>query len=175
MSRTLAALLLAGAMAAPLSAQEPALITVVYFDLGNTLVKRVSDATRPTAWIPGSREALGQLRASGVRLGILSNTGNFSWEQVQADILPEDFDLSLFQEDLIVVSSAVGAQKPDPAIFTYAIEQSGRPAEEILFITESVDHVIAAQATGMRALWLTEGQLPVLVNDLLARNLVGSR
>ena len=175
MSRALVTILLAGVLTTPLWGQSPVTITVVYFDLGNTLVKRVPDATRPKAWIPGSREALTQLRASGVRLGILSNTGNFSWEQVQADVLPEDFDVSLFDEDLIVVSSVVGAQKPDPAIFTYAIAQSGRPAGEILFITESVDHVIAAQATGMRALWLTEGQLPVLVNDLVARNLVGSR
>ena len=164
---------LLAAIAAPAAGQTPAQISVIYFDLGNTLVKRVPDATRPTVWIEGTQEALAQLQASGVRLGILSNTGNFSWEQVRDEVLPEDFDPTIFQEDLIVVSSAVGAQKPDPEIFTYAIERAGLPPGDILFVTESVDHVIAAQASGMRALWVTEGQLPQLVAELVERNVVG--
>ncbi len=164
---------LLAAIAAPAAAQTPAQISVIYFDLGNTLVKRVPDATRPTVWIEGTQEALAQLQASGVRLGILSNTGNFSWEQVRDEVLPEDFDPAVFQEDLIVVSSAVGAQAPDPEIFAYAIERAGLPPGDILFVTESVDHVIAAQASGMRALWVTEGQLPQLVAELVERNVVG--
>ena len=164
---------LLAAIAAPAAGQTPAQISVIYFDLGNTLVKRVPDATRPTVWIEGTQEALAQLQASGVRLGILSNTGNFSWEQVRDEVLPEDFDPAVFQEDLIVVSSAVGAQAPDPEIFAYAIERAGLPPGDILFVTESVDHVIAAQASGMRALWVTEGQLPQLVAELVERNVVG--
>lgn len=164
---------LLAAIAAPAAGQSPAPVSVVFFDLGNTLVKRVPDATRPTVWIEGTQEALAQLQASGVRLGILSNTGNFSWEQVRDEVLPEDFDPAVFQEDLIVVSSAVGAQTPDPEIFAYAIERAGLPPGDILFVTESVDHVIAAQASGMRALWVTEGQLPQLVAELVERNVVG--
>jgi FMN phosphatase YigB (HAD superfamily) len=167
------AVLMAG-VGTPSAGQTPATVSVVYFDLGNTLVKRVPDASRPTIWIEGSQDALIRLQESGVRLGVLSNTGNFSWQQVQDEVLPEDFDVTIFQEDLIVVSSAVGVQKPDPGIFAYAIEHAGVPPGDILFITGSVDHVIAAQAAGMRALWVTEGQLPQLVTELLERNVVGT-
>jgi FMN phosphatase YigB (HAD superfamily) len=166
--------ILLASVGTPADAQSPTSVSVVYFDLGNTLVKRAPDAPRPTIWIEGSQDALFRLNESGVRLGILSNTGNFSWQQVRDEILPEDFDVAIFQEDLIVVSSAVGVQKPDPGIFAYAIEHAGVPPSDILFITESVDHVIAAQAAGMRALWVTEGQLPQLVTELLERNVVGT-
>ena len=159
--------------AAPATGQAPAPVTVVLFDLGNTLVKRVPDATRATVWIDGTQDVLAQLAESGVRLGILSNTGNFSWVQVREEILPEDFDATMFEEDLIIVSSAVGVQKPDPRIFAYAIERANVPPEAILFLTESVDHVIAAQASGMRALWVTEGQLPQLVTELIDDNVLG--
>lgn len=166
-------MMLAAAHAVPAAGQGPAPVSVVLFDLGNTLVKRVPDATRPTVWIEGTQASLASLRASGARLGILSNTGNFSWEQVRDEILPEDFDPALFEDDLIIVSSAAGAQKPDPKIFEYTIERVGLPPGDILFITESVDHVIAAQASGMRAVWVTEGRLPQLVAELIERNVVG--
>lgn len=170
----LATLVMLGVVhAVPAAGQAPEPVSVVLFDLGNTLVKRVPDGARPTVWIDGSQGALASLRQAGARLGILSNTGNFSWEQVRAEILPEDFDPALFEDDLIIVSAAAGVQKPDPKIFEYTIERVGLPPDDILFITESVDHVIAAQASGMRALWVTEGQLPQLVDELIERNLVG--
>jgi len=149
----------------PLQAAGPA-ISVVYFDLGNTLVKRVPGESR-RAWIDGAPESLARLEASGVRLGILSNTGPLPWQEV-LDILPEDFDPRIFDPALIVVSSAVGASKPDPQIFTFAITQAGVPPQEILFITETMDHVFAAQAEGMRALYVREGSLNQLVDDFLA-------
>jgi phosphoglycolate phosphatase-like HAD superfamily hydrolase len=166
--------ILLASIGTPAAAQTPATVSVVYFDLGSTLVKRAPDAPRPNIWIDGSQDALIRLKESGVRLGVLSNTGNFSWQQVREEILPEDFDATIFEEDLIVVSSAVGVQKPDAGIFIYSIEHAGVPPGDILFITESVDHVIAAQASGMRALWVTEGQLPQLVTELLERNVVGT-
>jgi len=142
-------------------------ISVVYFDLGNTLVMRAPGESR-RVWIPGAREALTQLHASGIRLGVLSNTGNLSWDEVLSRILPEDFDPTLFDPALIVVSSAVEAPKPDPRIFQFAIDQTGVTPAEILFITETMDHVFAAQAQGMRALYVSEGGLTQLVDDFLA-------
>jgi FMN phosphatase YigB (HAD superfamily) len=43
-------------------------ITVVFFDLGETLV------TSPRRWLQGAQALLNSLRQSGFRLGIISNT-----------------------------------------------------------------------------------------------------
>lgn len=141
-------------------------ISVVYFDLGNTLVARGPDGPR-RIWIAGAPDALTRLHQAGFRLGVLSNTGPLGWDEVLTGILPEDFDPTLFDPDLIVVSSAVGAEKPDPRIFQYAIDRAGVPPSAIVFITETMEHVFAAQAAGMRALWVGNGALPQLVDDLI--------
>jgi FMN phosphatase YigB (HAD superfamily) len=142
-------------------------VSVIYFDLGNTLVTRGTEGPR-RIWISGAPQVLTRLHDAGFRLGVLSNTGRLSWDEVLTTILPADFDPSLFDPTLIVVSSAVGAAKPDPRIFQFAITQTGVAAGEILFVTETMDHVLAAQASGMRALWVGEGSLSQMTDDLIA-------
>ena len=41
--------------------------------------------------------------------------------------------------DFFVVSSLVGMEKPDPAIFEHAIEKSGCSREEILYVGDDPD------------------------------------
>lgn len=142
-------------------------VSVIYFDLGDTLVKRGPEGQR-RVWISDAPQALTRLHDAGFTLGVLSNTGPFTWEEILENILPTDFDTTLFDPGLIVVSSAVGAEKPDPRIFQFAIAQTGLPAGEILFVTETVEHVLAAQASGMRALWVGEGDLSQMADNLIA-------
>ena len=142
-------------------------VSVIYFDLGNTLVKRGPEGPR-RVWISGAPQVLTRLHEAGFVLGVLSNTGPFTWNDVLSNILPADFDPALFDPRLIVVSSAVGAEKPDPRIFQFAITQTDLPAGEILFVTETMEHVLAAQASGMRALWIGEGDLSQMADDLIA-------
>jgi len=142
-------------------------VSVIYFDLGNTLVERGPDGPR-RVWISGAPQVLTRLHEAGFRLGVLSNTGPLTWDEVLTTILPTDFDPTLFDPKLIVVSSAVGVPKPDPLIFQFAITQTGLPAGDILFVTETMDHVLAAQASGMRALWILEGGLSQMADDLIA-------
>jgi FMN phosphatase YigB (HAD superfamily) len=142
-------------------------VSVIFFDLGDTLVKRGPEGQR-RVWISDAPQALTRLHDAGFTLGVLSNTGPFTWEEILKNILPADFDTTLFDPGLIVVSSAVGAEKPDPRIFQFAIAQTGLPAGEILFVTETVEHVLAAQASGMRALWVGEGDLSQMADNLIA-------
>lgn len=142
-----------------------AIVSVVYFDLGNTLVKRGPQGRR-RVWISDAQETLTRLHEAGFRLGVLSNTGPLTWEDVLTTILPSDFDTTLFDPDLIVVSSAAGSEKPDRRIFQFAIDRTGLPAGEILFVTETMQHVLAAQESGMKALWIREGALSQLADDL---------
>ena len=53
--------------------------------------------------------------------------------------------------DAVVVSGDAGVKKPDPAIFTPALEQTGLVADEALFVGDSPeDDVAGARAAGLR-------------------------
>lgn len=52
--------------------------------------------------------------------------------------------------DVIVDSSVVGYQKPHPAIFQIAEEQSGAQPDEILFIDNSAQHIKEASRRGWK-------------------------
>ncbi len=53
--------------------------------------------------------------------------------------------------DAVVVSGDAGVKKPDPAIFTPALEQTGLVADEALFVGDSPeDDVAGAKAAGLR-------------------------
>ena len=122
-------------------------IKVVFFDLGDTLV---TGKTGRKKWIPGAVGVLEGLRNKGVRVGIVSNTADFTREQL-LEILPEDFSFDLFEAELVVLSSEVNVTKPDPAIFRKAIERTGAVPGEALFVGENLVETLAAQGIGMRA------------------------
>lgn len=67
--------------------------------------------------------------------------------------LPHDLaQLGLVDEfDHIINSSAVGAIKPDPAIFTAALQKAGVPPSAALFIDDTPGHVEAAARLGIVA------------------------
>lgn len=93
--------------------------------------------------MPGALEALAELRRRRVRLGIISNTGGMTRRAI-IETLPRDFDLGAFEAGLVIFSSEVGVEKPDPHIFRLAVERTALPAEECLFCTENLLHTLAA-------------------------------
>jgi putative hydrolase of the HAD superfamily len=117
---------------------------VVFFDLGETL------ATQDRKWLPGAQALLASLRQAGYALGILSNTGDLKRTDILR-LLPADFDLGAFDEKLVVFSSEVGHEKPDPAIFKLAVARAKHPAGACLYCSESIVETLGAQAAGMRA------------------------
>ena len=58
-------------------------VKVVFFDLGQTLVSNGH-------WIEGAQDAVSSLLERGVRLGIITNTGNHTRDQL-VRLLPSDF------------------------------------------------------------------------------------
>lgn len=118
-------------------------LKVVFFDLGETLV------TQEKTWVPGAKNLLAQLSGKGVRLGVISNTGDLSRPDILKR-LPADFNLNLFESNLILFSSEVHVEKPAPAIFKLAIERAAVPAAKALFCTEDLLDTLAAQRAGMR-------------------------
>ncbi|MDY3561786.1 HAD-IA family hydrolase [Gemmata sp. JC673] len=124
---------------------DPLSIRAAFFDLGDTLV--VASDRR---WVAGAREALTDLRGRGLRLGVISNTGNRSRAEL-AELLPPDFDWGVFCGPLVLLSAEIGVAKPDPEIFRRAVAASGVTAPECLFCTESLLDALVAQRVGMRA------------------------
>lgn len=102
------------------------------------------------AWVvaDGAMESLRSLRRRGVKLAILSN-----WDsRIEQTLL--DLGLAeLFDE--LIVSHAVGYEKPHPEIFHSALRTTGARAERCLHVGDSLEADIRpARALGMRTLWV---------------------
>jgi HAD superfamily hydrolase (TIGR01509 family) len=67
--------------------------------------------------------------------------------------LPDDLAaLGLEREfDHIVNSSQIGAAKPDPGIFTAALQALGLLADQVLFVDDDARHVAAGREMGIRS------------------------
>jgi epoxide hydrolase-like predicted phosphatase len=83
-----------------------------------------------------------ELRACGVRVGMLSN----SW----GDMYPRERLDGLFEP--IVISGEIGLRKPQPAIYQYALERLAIPAGRVLFVDDAEPNILGAEAVGLRAL-----------------------
>jgi FMN phosphatase YigB (HAD superfamily) len=117
-------------------------IDVVFFDLGNTLV------TGQRKWVPGAKDAVETLGSAGVRLGVISNTGQLTRQQV-IELLPTDFDMDIFEDELIILSKEVGVEKPAAQIFGIAVDRAEVGPQSIIFCGESLSEVLAAQCIGI--------------------------
>ncbi len=92
------------------------------------------------------KETLERLRAQGLRLGILSNFPPHLEDALKRHGLHGYFDF-------FVVSSLVGLEKPDAAIFELAIERAGCPRDEILYVGDDLyDDIRGAQSVGLTAI-----------------------
>jgi putative hydrolase of the HAD superfamily len=90
--------------------------------------------------------ALSALRRRRLRVVCVSN-----WDYALPEVLDRIGLAALL--DGVVTSAAVGARKPDPAIFAAGLEAAGCGAAEALHVGDSSDEDIAgASAAGIRAL-----------------------
>jgi putative hydrolase of the HAD superfamily len=116
------------------------------FDGSSTLWRR------PTA---GVREALAALAATGVRLGVVSNAeGTVEARLAELAICQVGAGAGVSVE-VVIDSHMVGVEKPDPAIFGFALRAMDLDPARCLYLGDSVRIDVA----GSRAAGLT----PVLV------------
>jgi putative hydrolase of the HAD superfamily len=129
-------------------------VTLKYFKIQDeALVRRLSDAyvtisPLQTALFPKAIETLEALKQMDFKLHIITN----GFQEVQFVKL-ENCGLRAFF-DVVVCSEFVGKNKPDPAIFKYALNQAAAKAEKSVMIGDDY-HVDVAGAlrAGMQALW----------------------
>jgi putative hydrolase of the HAD superfamily len=108
-------------------------------------VEDLIEAIRFSAY-PDAAPALGALRDRGLRLIAVSN-----WDCA----LPRVLDRCGIERmlDGVVTSAEAGARKPDPAIFTVALELAGCEAGEALHVGDTAEEDVAgARAAGIRPL-----------------------
>jgi HAD superfamily hydrolase (TIGR01509 family) len=95
---------------------------------------------------PGAIEGLRLLRSSGLALAVVSN-----WDCSLEQRLEETGLLGYF--DCVVSSALVGASKPDPRIFRYALEQLSAASARSLHVGDSEGDHAGAIAAGMGFAW----------------------
>ena len=88
-------------------------------------------------------EAVRELRAGGVRTGLVSNSwGTGIYEPRMLD--------ELF--DAVVISGDVGLHKPQPEIYELGAERLGVAATDCVFVDDLRENVAGAEAIGMTAI-----------------------
>jgi putative hydrolase of the HAD superfamily len=100
-------------------------------------------------------DVLTRLKANGIQIGIVTN-GLTGWTGAQALCIER---LSLMHLlDAVVDSVDAGFSKPDPRIYTLALERLGVSAAETWFVGDSPKNdVWGPQQVGMRAAFLLTG------------------
>jgi putative hydrolase of the HAD superfamily len=94
---------------------------------------------------PGAVETLGELRARGLKLGLIS---------VCSDDVPEVWEETPFADlfDSTVFSCSVGLRKPDPRIYRLALDELEVAPEEAIFVGDGAnDELAGAERAGIRA------------------------
>lgn len=86
-----------------------------------------------------------ELKAAGIRVGMLSNIWESLAEKVRAHGLYEPFDPCL-------LSCEIGVEKPDPKAYSLLLDALALPASDVVFIDDRAENVAAAQKMGLDAI-----------------------
>ena len=141
---------------------------VVFFDLGDTLGTPVLS---PPPYhlvgfnvFPFAQSVLGELQRRGLRLGVISNTGDDGGPAVN-EVLRAAGLLSYFDPSLLIYSKDVGLTKDSPEIFRRAAERAGfaDAPRRCLFVGEDAKERGFALDAGWRV-----APHPLLVSEVLA-------
>ncbi|GGL72073.1 hydrolase [Deinococcus aerolatus] len=110
--------------------------------------------------VPHARAVLGELRARGLKVGVLSNTLPSIGRTLEAVGLADLVDVA-------VATCTVGVHKPDAGAFLHAAEALDLRPDEILFVDDKPENVQAARALGMQATVIDlHAQNPEAIHDL---------
>ena len=91
------------------------------------------------------------LRQRGFRLGIIANQLPGTEQRLRNWNLAQYFDV-------IAASSEIGAAKPDPTIFLYALGQAGCAPENAVMIGDRIGNdILPAKALGMKTVRILSG------------------
>ncbi|MBP1584162.1 MAG: HAD family hydrolase [Lachnospiraceae bacterium] len=85
------------------------------------------------------------------KLGIIANQSLGTRERIDNWGIGKYFDV-------VMASAEAGCYKPDPAIFTMALEKAGCRPEDAVMIGDRLDNdIIPAKKLGMKTVWVRQG------------------
>lgn len=149
--------------------------TVIFFDLGDTLIYGPYDNRQP---YDDAIDTLRILHERGYLLALLSNQADGTTVEDVVERL-DDFGFSEYIEIITISSEHPDGNifKPDPRIFQLALEKVGyiHACKKTIFITENSSHIEAARNLGWRAILIrnaescieSDGECVNNLNDLL--------
>jgi epoxide hydrolase-like predicted phosphatase len=82
---------------------------------------------------------------SKYKTGLISN----AWSDLRDFIVKEKFDDAF---DTVIISSEVGAAKPEPKIFQIALEQFGVSPNEVVFVDDFLVNIEGCEKVGMKGI-----------------------
>ena len=110
--------------------------------------------------VPGAREVLLELRARGLKVGVLSNTLPNVGVTLEAIGVADLVDVAL-------ATCTLGVHKPEARAFLLAAQALDLAPSEVLFVDDRRENVEAAGAVGMRALLIDhDAKLPGALHRL---------
>jgi len=137
-------------------------VRAILFDLGDTLVE--SDGGDLFVERPGAAAMVAELKALGMRVGVVTNTPPEFTRQDLEDLLVDPGFLDEF-ELVLLSSEAASPPKPEPAIFVEAHGSlvDAPPIDEVAYVSENLaevaDQALAptqgARAAGMLGIHLS--------------------
>ncbi len=117
---------------------------------------------RSEPWVPvaGAAEALLRLQQAGLALAVVSNAQGTVAEQLEAHRICSVRGGDAATVTIVVDSHLVGIEKPDPAIFDFALEALGLGPERCVYVGDTVHFdVNGARAAGIRPVHVTYDDL----------------
>jgi putative hydrolase of the HAD superfamily len=95
--------------------------------------------------IPGMEELLDRVREKH-QIAFLSNSN-----EVHAEEIPRKFATIFQRDDRFIFSHRHRFAKPDPEIFLRSLEVLGARADEVVFVDDLIENVLAARGVGIKS------------------------
>jgi phosphoglycolate phosphatase len=121
--------------------------------------------TRP---FPGAIEALRELKAAGLALGVCTNKPEAATRMILAA-----FGMDAFIQAVVGGDTVPGAKKPDPATMRETLRRLGARADQAIAVGDSPNDVNAARAAGVLVIAVSFGYTRVPPAELGADRLIG--
>jgi 2-haloacid dehalogenase len=113
--------------------------------VGDDVLHEVADAFAGLPLVPGAADAINELRAAGLIVGVLTNATSRVVAKVRERLPPMDHHLSV---------DPAGRFKPHPSVYQLAVDATGLPPDRIGFVTANGWDAAGASAFGFRVAWL---------------------
>jgi putative hydrolase of the HAD superfamily len=114
--------------------------------------------------IIGMEELLERVRER-YRVAFLSNSN-----EVHAELIPRKFAALFRKDDRFIFSHRFRVAKPDPEMFRRALEIIGALPQQVVFIDDLIENVLAARVVGMQAFQFRDAER--LARELEAEQLI---